>query len=111
MRQGFPEWRKMSRDVREELRNSEDYLTSRTIGMFRFLSTEMLGEVLRRLDIAMGDGRPRVTLWPDERICQPDASIESRDTIVLVESKFVGSRLGFYASQLGREWASARQPG
>jgi hypothetical protein len=107
----FPEWRKLPREVREVLATSEDFLTARTLGAFRFLSTSTLAAMLRRFGVVPGDARPEVQLWPDLVLCEPDALIESPEVAIVVECKFVGSQLGQYATQLGREWlALARRP-
>lgn len=107
----FAEWRKLPRDVRDALATSEDFLTARTLGAFRFLSTPVLAAMLRRLELLPGSARPIVQLWPDLELCEPDALIESSDAAIVVECKFIGSRLGHYATQLGREWiALTRRP-
>ncbi|HWO24786.1 MAG TPA: hypothetical protein VNO30_38860 [Kofleriaceae bacterium] len=104
MTTAFREWRKMPRAARDELRGSEDYLTSRTVGMLRFLGPETLARLLRSLEIEVGRGPIEVVLWPREQDCEPDATIASDTAFVLVEAKFKGSQLGEYATQLGREW-------
>jgi hypothetical protein len=94
----------MPRAARDELRGSEDYLTSRTVGMIRFLGPETLARLLKILNIEIGRGPLDVLLWPQEDRCEPDATLESEAAFVLIEAKFKGSQLGHYATQLGREW-------
>ena len=77
MTTAFREWRKMPRAARDELRGSEDYLTSRTVGMLRFLGSETLARLLRSLEIEVGRGPIEVVLWPREEGCEPDATIAS----------------------------------
>jgi hypothetical protein len=104
VRADFPEWRKLPRDVRDALATSEDFLTARTLGAFRFLSTPALGMMLQRFGIESSSRRPDVQLWPRLDGCEPDALIESTEISIVVECKFIGSRLGYYPTQLGREW-------
>jgi hypothetical protein len=115
-------WPKLSQDVRAELRDSEDFLTSATFGLMRFASNELVRAVLRGIGIVLpADDELSVTLWPsyphqpsgvgelvDPSYCEPDAVVTSRSVVVLIEAKFTGSRLGHYLSQLGREWLVAR---
>lgn len=93
------------------LATSEDFLTARTLGAFRFLSTTTLAVMLQRLGFEPSRARPEIQLWPDLELCEPDALVESQELAIVIECKFIGSQLGYYATQLGREWnALARRP-
>jgi hypothetical protein len=120
----FPEWLKLPAAVQDVLIGSEDYLTSRTFGILRYCSAATIAGVLRSLDVALpvaqASSSTSVELWPmfphkprelsaqiGMENCEPDVVILAATFALVVETKFRGSRLGHYHSQLGREWLVA----
>ncbi len=115
----FPEWSKLPSLVQEVLGGSEDYLTSRTIGLLRYCSPETVAAVFRGVGVAWPDEKEvvEIVLWPfldhsppaisahvGLQHCEPDAAVTGATMAFVIEAKFIGSALGHYTSQLGREW-------
>lgn len=117
----FREWDKYSADVRAQLAVSEDFLTARTFGLLRYCTAHVLFDILRALGVpAPAHDAVEIELWPryahsppeiadvvQISLCEPDAVLLANGFACLVEAKFLGSRLGEYRSQLGREWLVA----
>lgn len=106
--------------MRETLAASEDYLTARTFGLLRYLSSERFVRLFGALGIEAPAIGIETDLWPKLpvepaaltafgfSVCEPDAHLHGPGFSCLVEAKFVGSRVGDYLSQLGREWLLAK---
>ncbi len=97
-----------------EVRGLEDYLTSRTFGLLRFLAPSTLAKLLQHAGIEL-PAEPEsfsIRLWPTlettEVRCEPDVALLGTRAALLFEAKYIGSRMGEYLSQLGREWLTGR---
>jgi hypothetical protein len=98
----------------------EDFRTAQTFGRLRYLSGPTLCRFLQALDIEVEEDDIEIALWPTlplsppslsevlhHDICEPDAVVMGQSVALAMEAKYVGSRIGHYLTQLGREWLIA----
>lgn len=116
----FEQWSKLPREVRDAVRRSEDYLVAHTLGVLRYLPAATLTQLLALLGLSPSEDAVAVDLWPTFDIeppalvaagftvTEPDAYLHARGFSCLVEAKYVGSQLGSFLGQLGREWLLSR---